>query len=160
MPLEVDFELARPDELGLVRLQASPSQEGLGTRHQLLRVERLGQVIVRADLQPDDLVGDLVAGGQHDDRHLALLPDLLAQGEPVGAGQHDVEDHQVGLDLAEASHRLRPIPHSLHVVPLAGEVQASQLEDVRLVIDDQDLEAQCRHTINTSPTRHRVVQVT
>src|SRR4029077_1362084 len=33
MALEVDFELARPDQLGLVGLEASPTQQRLGTRH-------------------------------------------------------------------------------------------------------------------------------
>src|ERR1700694_6353062 len=60
VPLEVDFEPARPDQLGLVRLEPSSAQQRLGARHQLLRMKGLGQVIVGAHLEADDLVGDLV----------------------------------------------------------------------------------------------------
>ena len=40
-------------------------------REQLLEAERLGDVVVGAVLEPGDLVLDLVAGGEDDDRHAA-----------------------------------------------------------------------------------------
>src|SRR5207247_6165931 len=48
-------------------------------------MERLGQVVVGAHLEADDLVRHLVASSQHDDRHLAQLANLLADGETVGS---------------------------------------------------------------------------
>src|ERR1700687_2412322 len=47
VPLEVDFEPARPDQLGLVRLEASSAQQRLCARHQLLRMKGRGHAIVR-----------------------------------------------------------------------------------------------------------------
>ena len=67
-----------------------------------------------------------------------MLADFLADGQPVNSRQHDVEHDQVGLDLAESAQRLGAIPHSLHLVALAGQVQARELDDVILVIDHQD----------------------
>ena len=147
--VDVDLELARADELGLVRFSACAAQESLRTRDELLWMERLGQVVIGADLEADDLVGDLVAGGQHDDRDLALLADLLADGEAVDSRQHNVEDHQVRLQLAEPGHGLRPVPHPLDLVALACQVQARQLNDVLLIIDDHDPRAhRSAHSVN------------
>ena len=139
MPLDVHLELPGAHELWLVGLGPRASQQRLRACDQLLRMEWFGEVVVGADLEPDDLVGHLVARGEHDDRDLALLADLLADGQPVRAGEHDVEDHQVGLDLAEAGDGLRAVPHALDLVALARQVEPRQLDDVLLVIDDEDL---------------------
>jgi hypothetical protein len=43
------------------------AQDGLDARHQLAGIERLGQVVIGAELEADDLVDVLAAGRQHDD---------------------------------------------------------------------------------------------
>ena len=55
-----------------------PPQHRAGAGHQLAWAERLGDVIVGAQLQPDQLVGLLDASGQHDDRHVRRAPQLPA----------------------------------------------------------------------------------
>ena len=47
---------------------ASP-QDRPDPRHELARAERLDDVVVGAELEADDAVGLLAAGGEHDDRH-------------------------------------------------------------------------------------------
>ena len=59
-------------------------------------VERLGQVVVGADLEADDLVDVVVARRQHDDRHLRATRGRAADLEPVDVGQVEVEHDQVG----------------------------------------------------------------
>src|SRR2546421_413495 len=44
------------------------AQDGVYARHKLARVERLRQVVVRADLKSDDAVNVLAAGGEHQHR--------------------------------------------------------------------------------------------
>jgi hypothetical protein len=68
-------------------------------------IEGLGQIIVGADLQPDDPVGFLAARRQHEDRNLRARADLAADFEPVAIGQHHVEDDRVerfALDRRQA----------------------------------------------------------
>jgi len=156
--LEVDLELAGADQLRLVGFDVRAPEQGLRSRDQLLRVERLGQVVVRPHLEPDHHVGDLVARGEHDDWHLALLADLFADRQPIRAGQHDVQDHEVGLELAEPRQRLGAVAYSLDLVALTCQVETCQLDDVCFVVHDQDLGAQnSRHSINRSPDRQTVV---
>jgi hypothetical protein len=68
------------------------AQQRLDAREQLGHLERLGEVVVGAELQPDDAVEHLGARGEHQDgRRDAALPQRPAHVEPVAAGQHDVE---------------------------------------------------------------------
>ena len=102
-------------------------------------MEGLGEVVVGAQLQPDHLVCHLVPSREHDDRNLAGLPDLPADGEAVHAGQHDVEHDQVGLELAEAVEGLDAVRHAFDLVALPAQVESRQLDDVLLIVDHEDL---------------------
>ena len=66
------LELERP---GRVSLRPPPhvrrtAQHGADAGQQLARVERLGEIVVGAHLQPDDPVRVLADGGEHDDRQV------------------------------------------------------------------------------------------
>ena len=76
--------------------RADAPQQRPDARRQLLRHERLGEVVVGACLEPGDDVVGVVAGGHHHDRHVAVTTDRAAQLEPVDARQHDVDQHDVG----------------------------------------------------------------
>ena len=72
------------------------AQVGLDARQQLRHLERLGDVVVGAELEADDLVDHLAARGEHDHRRLdAALAQLAADVEAAHARQHQVEQQQV-----------------------------------------------------------------
>ena len=68
---------------------------------ELLGLERLDDVVVGPGLEADDHVDGVALGGEHHDRHAGLGADLLADVDAVLAGQHQVEQHQVGPVVAE-----------------------------------------------------------
>ena len=70
-------------------------------REQLPRIERLRNVVVGAELEPDDTVGVVPFGGQHHDRDLVIRADPPADLEPVDARQHHVEEDDVEGAAAE-----------------------------------------------------------
>ena len=71
-------------------------QERLDPAHQLAQPERLGQVVVGAELEADDLVDLVVARRQDEDRHLGAGRAEAAEDlEAVHAGQADVEHDEV-----------------------------------------------------------------
>ena len=81
--------------IGQVAVRAA--QQRLDPAHQLAQAERLGQVVVGAELEADDLVDLVVARGQDEDRHLGAGRAQAAQDlEPVDARQADVEHDEVG----------------------------------------------------------------
>ena len=95
-------DLERADAAGRGRRRGElggaldPAEQGVGAGDDLAHPERLGDVVVGADAEPDEDVGLVVAGGEHEDRDRADRLDAAAHLEPVEAGQHDVEDDEVG----------------------------------------------------------------
>src|SRR5215210_3489580 len=79
----------------LARRYRCPAHDRPDARHELPYGERLGDVVVRPELESDDPVYLIVAGGQHDDGHVALRPDPPYDLGAVELGEHDVEHDQV-----------------------------------------------------------------
>ena len=75
------------------------AQEGADPGHQLAHPERLGEVVVGTDREPDQHVGLVVPRGQHQHRHRLGRLDAAADLVPVEAGQHHVQHDQLGVDL-------------------------------------------------------------
>ncbi len=64
---------------------------------QLPHAERLGDTVVRPELQSDDPVGFLTPGSDHDDRDRGPGAQTAADSQTVHVGQPEVEQHQIGL---------------------------------------------------------------
>ena len=84
-------------------LTADAAHVGADPGEQLARRERLGDVVVGADLEAEHAIGFLAARGHHDDRHVAAPAQLAAHLDAIAAGQHQVEHDAVVL----APQRLR-----------------------------------------------------
>ena len=70
-------------------------------QHQFARLERLGDIIVGADLQALDPAFGFMARRQHDDRHRRGGADEAGEIEPGFAGHHHVEDQQVEMQAEQ-----------------------------------------------------------
>ena len=78
-----------------------PAQDGPDPGDELARAERLGQVVVGAELEAEQLVELVVARGEHDDRDGRVAAQLAGDVEAVEPGQAEVEDDEVGVALAD-----------------------------------------------------------
>src|SRR5262249_46402924 len=65
--------------------------------------------------------------------------DLAGNLVAVELGQHDVEDHQVGMFQGPLAERLRAVPGRDHLVAFLVNRVGQEALDVRVVIDDEDL---------------------
>ena len=102
--------------------RCGPPQHGAHARHELARAERLGDVVVGADLQAVQTIVFLDARGEHDDRQVGFAADRRATSMPSSCGKPEVEDDQVGTTPA---HQLRARgrrrrPRSPRIRPAAG----------------------------------------
>jgi hypothetical protein len=113
-------------------------QRRLHARAELAHRERLGDVVVGAELEPEDLVDLLGLGREHDDRDRRAGPQAAAHLEAVHPGHHHVEHDEVEGLLGEAVQRLAAVGrlHDVVAVPLQRERQ--QRLDRLLVVDEQD----------------------
>ena len=86
------------------------TQQGTHARCQLEHRKRLGQVVVGAKLQAQHALGLVAARAEHDDGHVAWLAAQVAADVPAaGAGQHQVQQHQIeGLGI-DAGHGLATV---------------------------------------------------
>ena len=109
------------------RLAAHPRapQRRFDAAAELAHRERLGDVVVGADLEPGDLVGLAAFRGQHDDRHLAARAQLAADFDPVELGQHQVEDDQVEAALLEALQGFAAVERGGDVVAVLAQRDSS-----------------------------------
>ena len=81
----------------------APAVERPEPEHELLELERLGEVVVGAELEPGGLVVETVGRGEHEDRHAAAggddAPGDLVTGR---SGNVPVEDGDVvGVDAQQ-----------------------------------------------------------
>ena len=122
-----------------LRARRPPPQQRLEPRHQLDRLERLGQVIVGAELEADHLVDHLPSRRQHQDgrRHPAL-PHLAADVEAVHPRQHDVEHDEVVAAARRAREARLAVARRLDGVAFAAEPIAERQPQAGFVFDEQD----------------------
>ena len=116
---------------------AGAAQHGAHAGEQFARVERLGQIIVRAQLQPGDPVGLLAHRGQHDDRHRGLAAQPAGEIGAAFAGEHEVKHDEVELALRPQSAALAGVLRGGDAEALALEEAGEQVTDFAVIVDDE-----------------------
>ena len=126
-------------------------QRRLHARAELAHRERLGDVVVRAELEPEDLVDLLGLRGEHDDRHrLALGAQAPADLEAVHPRQHHVEHDEIEDLLVEARERLAAVGRLDHLVAVPLQREGEKGLDRLLVVDEQDSGGAVCHDLNNA----------
>ena len=105
---------------------------------QLAQAERLRDVVVGAELEPDDLVELAVLGGQHHDRHAGLGADDPADLDAGQLGEHQVQQDEVRALGAERARASRPSAAGTTRKPSSLERVRERLAQRRLVLHDED----------------------
>ena len=101
-------------------------------------VEGLGQVVVRAQLEPDDAVGVVAARDQHQDGRVRARADPPADLEAVQVGQHDVEEHGLEGPAGEEGEALLRPRGDRHLEAVPGQVLRDHGREMRIVLDHED----------------------
>ena len=127
--------------LGRLQRTAAAAEDGADAGHQLPHAERLGQVVVRAELQTGDAVALRAARGEHEDGNRPgglVAPQLAADGQPVEVGKVDIEDDEVALALLHRQQTFLAAGVVRNLIPLALQVQFDGERDVGVVFDERD----------------------
>ena len=118
---------------------AAPPQQRLHAGDELADAERLGDVVVGAELEAADDLLLLALGGEHDDRQLELpLADLPADFVAVELRQHDVEQQQVGRFAERRGESGVAVRGRADVVALRAKIVGQPAEQGGVVFDDED----------------------
>src|SRR4051812_36871968 len=150
---QLDFPLAAADLAGVGiedevaylhrggATRGTAPQQRPDPRQQLLALERLDQVIVGAAVEAGDAVLGLGAGGQHQDRHVAIAAQAPTDLDPVESRQAEVEDDEVGKEAGSDVERLGSVGGGADFVALVAERAAEHVGDVDVVLDDENAAA-------------------
>jgi hypothetical protein len=137
----VRFRSRELDRLRLDRVViALDSEQRPDAGEQLVPVERLGNEVVRSGLDRGQLLG-ADARREHDHRRhrrLLLLPEPLADFEPVGRGHHHVEEHEVRLGGHGQLEGSLTVGGGDDVVALCLEHGLEQTDVLGDIVDDED----------------------
>ena len=114
-----------------------PAQQRPDPRQQLAALEGLHQVVVGAAVEAVDPVLGLGAGGQHQDRHVAVGAQPAADLDAVEARQAEVEDDEVGDEPGGGVERVDAVRRGAHLVALVAQRAAQDVGDLGVVLDQE-----------------------
>ena len=105
---------------------------------ELVRVERLDEVVVRAGLEPLHALLHCVACGEQQHRQReALGADAPGHREPVHRRHRDVEHHDVGHRALHPDERVASAGRALHRETGTFQHASEHAQDAGIVVDDE-----------------------
>jgi tripartite-type tricarboxylate transporter receptor subunit TctC len=123
--------------LALANLGAPAPKHGANAREQLARAERLGEVVVGAELEAHHPVGFFAAAGEHDDGNLGFVAQAPCERHAVFAPELQIEHHQVHGLLAEDDLHRRAVGDGADPQLVLAEIVANQLANHRVIVHDE-----------------------
>jgi hypothetical protein len=132
---------------------SDPAQDAPDPGQEFPWIEGLGEVVVGADLQPDNPVDGFSGSGEHDDRNATAIPKLARQNEPILPRHFQIENDEA--DRPDTRHGIqsragrRDTFGCADLEFLPAQIFLKQIPHLGFVIDDQNVRL-VRH--NRSPT--------
>ena len=121
---------------GLVGLTAA-AQHRAHPGDQFPGRERLGDVVIGAEFQADDLVDLAVLGGQHDHRNVGPLAQRPADLAARQTGKHQVQQHEIGAVPVESLDRVRPGRADRYLEALPAQHVGQGIAERLLILDHE-----------------------
>ncbi len=110
---------------------------GLDAGDEFAGREWLRHVVIRTHLQTQDAVDLSIPRRQHDDRDVANRPELPAHVESVqGSGQPHIQDHQLGVPVANEPQAGFPIGGLVDAVATLAQVHVHKISDVGIILHE------------------------
>jgi len=117
---------------------SGPTEQRTHAGDKLAGREGLREVIVGTELEPNYLVELGIARREHQDGHIALLPDAAAHLEAVEIGQHDVEEHDVRPALMERLEAAFAVLSRENLEAFLAQRVTERVTQIRVVVDEND----------------------
>ena len=150
----VDIDVADGDDVVVRTPDAiGPAQDRLDPGNDLPGRERLGDVVVGAQLEAEHAIDLAVAGGEHEHGDVGRRPKLAAHVEAVEtAGETDIQDHQAWPLALHANESFVAVGGLNHAKALAPQVQIQQIRNVGVVLDHDNGPDIARHASSVAKT--------
>jgi hypothetical protein len=115
------------------------TQDSPNPREQLTKAERLDQIIVSPQLEPDHAV-DFAASmtGHNNHWDIRARSDFAKKVESIILTQSQIEDHEVGLGNGEVPRHLFALAGAYDMYVVLFEVALDHVPDGRIVVDEEN----------------------
>ena len=134
---EIDLEVGGLQSKDVRR--PATTQQRADAREQFRQRERLDEIVVRAEIEPEHTIVDPVACGQNQDRRFDVpFAQRLQDLEPAPAGQHQIEDDQVEQLGVRAVEPVLSRRRDDDVVVLGLQGRGQDVRQLTFVFNDQD----------------------
>jgi hypothetical protein len=128
----------RPKRSSRALAPARAPHQRLQARDQFARLEGLGEVVVGAQLQPDDAAHRVAARGQHQHRRrVGLGAQPAQQRQAVLAGQHQVQHDGIGPGGRQQPPHRPAVRRGADLPAEALQVGRQAGPDLGVVVDDE-----------------------
>ena len=115
-------------------------ESGLDSAGEFEGRERLFEIIVRAEIQAFDFIGDHpFRGDDHDFRFGGAFLDFLEDIEAGEIGEHQIKDHEIEMIVLEGGQKRPSIPESRGLAALFVEGKRFDGGDFLIIVDDCDV---------------------
>ena len=135
--LTVQFQIAGFDCFRLFLLfivVPRPAHDRLDPGLYFQNIEGLGNIIVRAVFQAQDLIHIFALGSKHHDRNIGKLPDLLTDFKTVHLGKHKIQENDIIMVLPGLLHCLFSVIGTVHFHTVLLQIETDPFYNQFLVI--------------------------
>ena len=142
----INGQVAKVDRRGLIHLSFRASQNGFDAGNQFARVERLGQVVIRAHFESQDFIDILVTSGEHEDGcRVIYRTQTPADFKTVEPGEHDVQYNKSRMLACYGSKSRFSIVDRGNAKAFALQIHARKLNNGGFVVYEEDefIQGQC-----------------
>ena len=114
-----------------------PPQDRFDVCQHHVNIEGLGDIVIRAQLETDNLIQFPAAGREKDDREIVLRLQFPQGLQSIHARQTDVEHHQIGRRMKYQSERVLGIRSCLDLITSLLQMERQAAAHERVVIHKQ-----------------------
>ena len=100
--------------------------------------EWFGDVIIGTKFEANKLVGFFTAGGEHDDGDIGFAAEGTADVKAVETREVEVKDNEIWGVVTGTGEGIEPITGGMDAIVALFEVVASDFNNFRFVINDED----------------------
>ena len=142
MAIVIDLDVSDPHWTMFRRRVDCASPQGRAqARQQLLGAERLGHVVVGAEIERLHLVGLRVARREHDDRHGRPAADDAAHLDARHIRQPEIEEHEIGRVLAHLMESVCAARGGRYLVSVRAQEEPDRRLNGGLIVHEQHAHA-------------------
>jgi hypothetical protein len=134
--------------LHLTRILIQPAQQRLYAGQQLADFERLRHIIIRAKLQTDDFIDNIIFNGQQNNPDVIPVLQLPAHIVSAQFGHHHIKHNDARTKGGRLAQRLFPVTGGVHLISFTPQRISNRTYNTRLIIDYQHLFVHQRFTFS------------